>query len=798
MECSQPSDAMTSKPEELISSGPELLIHKVHQPQVNRTESQIIEPSNPKKEIRMSETESPFVEIQSGFNENKRDNEMVENESQETIDHSELIIKESDSLHEEMDLLTNPWKVTNLDEFLFYCCPECDLKVKGRDEFSQHAMEKHEQAKEVLNDLDIPMCSIVIKEEPEEYEEMEGNENRSKNHPNKKKINEEVDCPYCFESMPQNVFKDHIDSCYQEHDFEDKPISQQEDTWIHVNPGKRTKKFVRNHKGSKTYKYPDGSTVEGIKCPDCHMKLHPRSIERHQKVCSIRLQKGPKQYNYAGKMGKSGNECPYCFETFSPNGIFQHIEICNKKPEEVDNPKSELYNQHEDLEGWLDTTVKTEKEQLVKPKAPRLERIKCDICEKTGILGEKALLMHHRIKHPEEYARIKKETKGTKGRHKCDQCDFRCQILMEMRAHIRAKHHKRKNYTCDLCQRSSFGTLAEVERHKRGQHFGEEVYNCTLCDFKTTAPGKLHLHRKNEHLNKSSEFEYEVCDLCGKTLKNANALKKHMKKEHSENVEVMCDICGKTCKSDENLRTHIKDTHFKYFICTICDTFYKSKRSLVNHYSEAHQVFCKQTHVYVCSIAKCQEKFDSSRQLSQHMQNEHSLNNLHRCSKCDFTFPTPTLVTVHLLECHDFDPFKDSTSLIPTKVKVIRDPNLDKPFKCDFCDTRFNLKRTMAIHIKQKHLTDNHIKCDKCDFTAYSDYVLRKHVLERHAPQTLYPCDKCSYSTNKRSQLTHHIQRVHEKISAFQCSECQKEITGKKKYAEHLLSVHNIVYQYKN
>ena len=73
----------------------------------------------------------------------------------------------------------------------------------------------------------------------------------------------------------------------------------------------------------------------------------------------------------------------------------------------------------------------------------------------------------------------------------------------------------------------------------------------------------------------------------------SHALKKHMKKEHSENVEVMCDICGKTCKSDENLRTHIKDTHFKYFICTICDTFYKSKRSLGNHYSEAHQVYNK-------------------------------------------------------------------------------------------------------------------------------------------------------------------------------------------------------------
>ena len=27
--------------------------------------------------------------------------------------------------------MANPWEVPNLEEFLFYCCPECDHKIKG-------------------------------------------------------------------------------------------------------------------------------------------------------------------------------------------------------------------------------------------------------------------------------------------------------------------------------------------------------------------------------------------------------------------------------------------------------------------------------------------------------------------------------------------------------------------------------------------------------------------------------------------------------------------------------------------
>ena len=42
----------------------------------------------------------------------------------------------------------NPWlAVATLDEFLYYCCPECELKTKDHNHFYNHAMQIHEKAK---------------------------------------------------------------------------------------------------------------------------------------------------------------------------------------------------------------------------------------------------------------------------------------------------------------------------------------------------------------------------------------------------------------------------------------------------------------------------------------------------------------------------------------------------------------------------------------------------------------------------------------------------------------------------
>ena len=40
----------------------------------------------------------------------------------------------------------NPWHgVESLYDFSYFCCPECDLKWQGKQEFINHAFTKHPQ-----------------------------------------------------------------------------------------------------------------------------------------------------------------------------------------------------------------------------------------------------------------------------------------------------------------------------------------------------------------------------------------------------------------------------------------------------------------------------------------------------------------------------------------------------------------------------------------------------------------------------------------------------------------------------
>ena len=47
-----------------------------------------------------------------------------------------------------MDLI-NPWLVSSFEEFLFYCCPECDIKTKEKGQLYEHAVQEHQLAKEL-------------------------------------------------------------------------------------------------------------------------------------------------------------------------------------------------------------------------------------------------------------------------------------------------------------------------------------------------------------------------------------------------------------------------------------------------------------------------------------------------------------------------------------------------------------------------------------------------------------------------------------------------------------------------
>ena len=45
----------------------------------------------------------------------------------------------------------NPWNTASLDDFLFYCCPQCDSRASSKSDFIQHAVNNHPESQTFIN-----------------------------------------------------------------------------------------------------------------------------------------------------------------------------------------------------------------------------------------------------------------------------------------------------------------------------------------------------------------------------------------------------------------------------------------------------------------------------------------------------------------------------------------------------------------------------------------------------------------------------------------------------------------------
>ena len=72
----------------------------------------------------------------------------------------------------------NPWDVTALSEFSYYCCPECVYKSKDDTDFQTHAVINHPQARSFFDHIIEPKLKIKteLDEEDDDIEDHDDNE----------------------------------------------------------------------------------------------------------------------------------------------------------------------------------------------------------------------------------------------------------------------------------------------------------------------------------------------------------------------------------------------------------------------------------------------------------------------------------------------------------------------------------------------------------------------------------------------------------------------------------------------
>ena len=99
-----------------------------------------------------------------------------------------------------------------------------------------------------------------------------------------------------------------------------------------------------------------------------------------------------------------------------------------------------------------------------------------------------------------------------------------------------------KDYRCEYCIDSSFGTKQHLNRHIKSVHEKQKDYICANCgkSFSQAPHLKTHIHTVHE-----GNRDYK-CIPCEKSFSQAYNLRKHIDKNHEGQKYYKCDSCGES------------------------------------------------------------------------------------------------------------------------------------------------------------------------------------------------------------------------------------------------------------
>ena len=423
--------------------------------------------------------------------------------------------------------IENPWNVENLNEFLYFCCPECNLKDRSKMNFFKHALDEHPKAKECVEQFN----HFIMKEEPSE-EDIEENDN------------------YDMENFDDSYYASEEHSEMLKCEIKEEP-SEFSDTNSQVEHKKFpcnlcTKEF--RSKGSLTTHIQ--AVHEGVKypCQFCNKEFNYKyKIKRHN--CQRNLIKSDPENEDV----LNGQDDTNVDISSNSNKSFQ-CDFCEKKYKQKYVLQRHMQQAHEHEKMMLD------------------QKYKCDTCEET----------FKHLKFLEEHAVEKHNIKI----HKCEHCNKEFSKKSQLTAHTKIVHDKATSFMCDLCGKS-FVQKSSLKKHH--DHFHEKIKNhvCNICSKAFAGSTDLKFHIKCVH----EGVRDKVCDLCGQGFAKANGLKNHIKNIHEGIKDHICQTCGKGFSDKHTLNYHVKTAHegWRPHKCMFCDRSFPKKSKLKLHIKSAHR-----------------------------------------------------------------------------------------------------------------------------------------------------------------------------------------------------------------
>ena len=328
------------------------------------------------------------------------------------------------------------------------------------------------------------------------------------------------------------------------------PCLECKTTFIKVTKLRTHYKLV--HEGKKIHKCPYCDTCFSKKG---NVRVHVKNIHKGDKAvkckfCDVEFSEKNKRKEHVAAVHEGVNpyQCQECDKVFTTqNGLKGHVnrvhlkesffcEICGRSFNYKNTLKNHIETTHEILENQCDLCGKfyaTESKLKLHNKEFHNKVIKCDNCDK--LFGSRNKLNKH--------VQIVHKSKD----HQCPHCDYQG-TPFNLSCHIKLMHGEQ--ISCDKCEKIFFNEKS-FQNHVKNSHNLERHFKCDKCNDSFFLLYHFKRHVRQAH-DKSKPFE---CTICFKRFNFKKTLDQHIAREHEPKSCKSCPYCGK-CKSQ--LKSHIE------------------------------------------------------------------------------------------------------------------------------------------------------------------------------------------------------------------------------------------------
>ena len=389
----------------------------------------------------------------------------------------------------------NPWKVAAIEDFQFFCCPECDTRNHSKDDFLTHAFESHPNAKDALNDILGIETVIEVKAE------------------NDLDLDQSSDPGEFIEDIPEdNDDDDDLFTPNAKMEVKETNIAP------HIIAISKTKTAISK---TKTAMFDDNyvpsdksGQASAFTCKTCNItfssltKLVGHKLSVHGSGDEKKIEAKPQQsfnkiVNPNQTFRQPGSSTKYVKNEPSKD---QHqiyaCQFCNAKYASAADLKKHVMDRHKVVVNNPNLTV---------------------------------------YKSESDTNNVRKAPSSTEFFH-CKECNLEFSMKSSLTKHLKA-HHSHVLHPCKLCK-ASFGAEADLEKHALEKHklvlggTKGDSFQCATCNAQFMTAMQLKAHEFAQH----KKAEVKSCEFCGKTFTKNFGLRLHIRYFSKKNVRLGNEI----------------------------------------------------------------------------------------------------------------------------------------------------------------------------------------------------------------------------------------------------------------